>query len=144
MLAKISGIFRLTRDAELKNVGQITICEVSLACSEKYKDKETKLFINGACFGKQAETLCQYAGKKGTQIYIIGKLKTDQWEKDGQKLSKISMTIESFEFIGNKTPNTGDNSGNYSGIPQQPPRQQKQFKNEPVFNTDTFEDDIPF
>tara|TARA_R110002074_G_scaffold390126_1_gene573842 strand:+ start:171 stop:479 length:309 start_codon:yes stop_codon:yes gene_type:complete len=26
----------------------------------------------------------------------------------------------------------------------QPPRQQKQFKNEPVFNADTFEDDIPF
>ena len=27
---------------------------------------------------------------------------------------------------------------------QQPPRQQKQFKNEPVFNVDTFEDNIPF
>lgn len=112
MLAKISGVFRLTRDAELRYTASgVAILKVGLACSEKYKDKETQLFIDGTAFGKSGELINQYAGSKGTQIFIAGKLQTDMWEKDGQKQSKISIQIEDFQFLGS---NGSQQGGNYT------------------------------
>lgn len=103
MLAKIQGVFRLTRDIELKYTQDgKAIGRLGLVCSEKYGDKETVLFIDGTVFGKAAELINQYAGTKGTQIFLTGKLKTDQWEKDGQKYSKTVMIVEDFQFIDHK------------------------------------------
>ena len=134
MLAKVSGIFRLTRDAELKNTSSgMAIVKVGLACSEKYKDKETTLFIDATCFGKQAEVLNQYAGTKGTQIYIVGKLQTEQWQsKEGINKSKIAMMIEGFEFIGSKAAKT-----------EKPEIKHEQIQ-KPAADTDIDEDEIPF
>ena len=103
MLAKINGVFRLTRDAELRYTqsGQALV-KLGLACSEKFKDKETTLFIDAVAFSKPAELINQYAGRKGIQISLSGKLQTEQWvDQNQQKRSKISMTIESFEFLPN-------------------------------------------
>lgn len=102
-LARVSGMFRLTRDAELK-YGQSgnAILKLGLACSEKFGDKETQLFIDATAFGKQAEIISTYAGAKGTQIFINGKLQTESWEKDGQRKSKTTMIIEGFDFVSNK------------------------------------------
>lgn len=106
MLAKISGIFRLTRDTELRYANNGTaILKLGLACSEKFKEKETKLFLDAVAFGKSGEILHQYAGTKGTQLYLNGKLETQSWDKDGVMQYKNSMTIESFEFIGSKKDN---------------------------------------
>lgn len=102
MLAKINGLFRLTKDAELiYGKSGNAILKLSLACSEKYKDEETQLFIDGVAFSRSAEIISQYAGTKGTQIYLVGKAKTESWkDKQGNNRSKISMTIEGFEFVG--------------------------------------------
>jgi len=99
-LAKINGLFRLTKDAELKytNDGK-AILNIGLACSEKFGDKETQLFLDATAFGKPAEIINQYAGEKGTQIFLSGKLQTDTWDKDGVKQYKTKMTIESFDFV---------------------------------------------
>jgi single-strand DNA-binding protein len=106
MLAKIQGVFRLTRDLELKYLQDGTpVAKLGLACSEKFKEKETQLFLEASIFGKASEVLSQYAGAKGTQIFLTGKLKTEQWEKDGQKHSKVVMMIEDFQFIGSKDDN---------------------------------------
>jgi len=100
MLAKIQGVFRLTRDLELRYLQDGTpVAKLGLACSEKYKEKETTLFLEASVFGKISEILNQYAGSKGAQIFLTGKLKTEQWEKDGQKHSKIVMMIEDFQFV---------------------------------------------
>lgn len=102
MLCKCTGLFRLTRDAELiyGNNGN-AILKLGLACSEKFKDKETQLFIDAVAFGKPAEIISQYAGSKGTQLFLSGKLQTESWQaKDGSNRSKVSMTIEGFEFVG--------------------------------------------
>ena len=120
MLAKIQGVFRLTRDLELKYLQDGTaVAKLGLACSEKFKEKETQLFLEASVFGKVAEVLNQYAGVKGTQIFLTGKLKTEQWEKDGVKNSKVVMMIEDFQFIGSK-------NDNKSAQPQQQAPQQEQ------------------
>ena len=122
MLAKIAGVFRLTRDLELKVLQDGTpVAKLGLACSEKFKEKETQLFLEASIFGKAAEVLNTYAGSKGTQIFLTGKLKTEQWEKDGQKHSKVVMMIEDFQFIGSKDDNKP------AQPQQQAPQQEQQY-----------------
>jgi len=99
-LAKINGLFRLTRDAELKYTQDgKPIINMGLACSEKFGEKENQLFLDATAFGKPAEILNQYAGDKGTQIFLSGKIHTESWDKDGVKHYKTKMTIESFDFV---------------------------------------------
>jgi len=101
-LAKVTGLFRLTRDAELRYSGSgSAVLKLGLACSEKFGDKETQLFIDATAFGKPAEIINQYAGTKGTQIFLTGKLQTESWEKDGQRQSKTTMVIDGFDFVSN-------------------------------------------
>ena len=122
MLAKIQGVFRLTKDLELKYLQDGTaVAKLGLACSEKFKEKETQLFLEASIFGKASEVLNQYAGSKGTQIFLTGKLKTEQWEKDGQKQSKTVMMVEDFQFLGSKQDGQAAQSqqGHYSEAPHQ-------------------------
>jgi len=105
-LPKINGLFRLTRDAELTYTQNGTgFTRLGLASSEKYKDKETQLFLDAVAFGKTGEIINQYAGTKGTQIFLSGKIQTDSWEKEGKKQYKTSMVVESFDFVSNKQQN---------------------------------------
>jgi single-strand DNA-binding protein len=101
-LPKVNGLFRLTRDAELKYSQEgKAILKIGLACSEKFGDKETQCFLDATVFGKMAEIISQYAGEKGTQIFLNGKLQTETWQdKDsGQNRSKQSMIVEGFDFV---------------------------------------------
>lgn len=117
MLPKIQAVFRLTREPEFKISGQGTpVCKVGLACSEKYGDKETQLFIDGTAFKKTAEMLNQV--QKGHRINVVGKINTESWENNGQKHSKTVMVIESFEFIEKR-----DNSQQSYEAPRQSQQQ---------------------
>ncbi|MCW8932187.1 MAG: single-stranded DNA-binding protein [Gammaproteobacteria bacterium] len=162
MLAKIQGVFRLTRDLELKFLSDgAQVAKLGLACSEKYKDKETQLFLEASVFGKVAELLSTYAGTKGTQIFLTGKLKTEQWEANGQKHSKVVMMIEDFQFLGsnqsnngqtNQAPQQGGYNGNQYQAPQsnqtnhtayrEPPKQMPDRNAIPEI--DIYESDVPF
>ena len=163
MLAKINGVFRLTRDVELKylNSGQAML-NLCLVCSEKFQDKETTLFIDAVAFGKPAEVINQYSGSKGSQIVLSGKLRTEKWlDNNNQNRSKISMTIESFEFVGvgriagSHSPTRDistqgkkfDLSSRYDD-PHQFPQQSMDYDgniiSRKVPSLDTSEDDIPF
>ena len=144
MLAKINGLFRLTRDSELSFLSNGTaMLKMGIANSEKYKDKETKLFLDAIVFGKPAEIINQYAGNKGTQIFLSGKLQTETWETDGQKKSKISMVVESWDFVNNNTePQSNAHTQKHTDY------QQKQQAQRNMPNTlpqiDINEDEIPF
>lgn len=121
MLCKCQGVFRLTRDLSLTYLQDGTpVAKLGLACSEKFKEKETQLFLEASIFGKVAEVLNTYAGSKGTQIFLAGKLKTEQWEKDGQKHSKVVMMIEDFQFLGSKQDGQAAQSqqGHYGEAPR--------------------------
>jgi len=116
-LFKVCGLCRLTRDAELKYAQDgKPILKMGLASSEKFGDKETQCFIDATVFGKMAETINTYAGEKGTQIFLIGKLQTETWvDKDsGQNRSKHSMIVEGFDFVSKPKGNGENNSGGYA------------------------------
>ena len=51
-------------------------------------------FIDCTMFGARAESLSRYLDK-GAKVSIEGKLRWSQWERDGQKRSKIEV-LEQF------------------------------------------------
>lgn len=73
-----------------------------LAWSEKYKERETKCFLDCKAFAGTAQFMEKYLHSKGTEMLVEGKLTTDEWEKDGQKRSKIALVVSGVHFCGKK------------------------------------------
>lgn len=73
-----------------------------LAWSEKYKEKETKCFLECKAFGGTAQFMEKFMNKRGQEIIVEGKLNTEEWEKDGQKRSKIALIVSNVHFSGSK------------------------------------------
>ena len=75
----------------------------SIACGEKWKDKQTgeikeqTEWIRCVCFGRRAEVIAEYC-KKGSQIYVSGKMRTRMWEKDGAKHYATEIVVDNFHF----------------------------------------------
>lgn len=93
---------RLTRDIETRHAGGSSVANFGLAVSRKFKandgsQKEEKLFVDCEAWGKTGEVMAQYL-RKGRAVLIEGSLKLEQWEKDGQKHSKIKVRVDSFQF----------------------------------------------
>ena len=94
---------RLTRDPETKNVNGMQITNFSLATSESWKDesgekKEKVEYHNLVSFRKTAELVATYL-KKGSQVYVEGKLQTTSWEADGVKKYKTEIVADKVEFL---------------------------------------------
>lgn len=108
-LNKCMFIARLTRDPELEFTPSNTpVCKIGLASGRKYKNangeqKEETLFVDAVIFGKGAEIFSQYM-KKGSQVFIEGRLRLEQWDdkQSGQKRSKHSIVVENFQFLDGK------------------------------------------
>lgn len=98
----VSLIGRVGQDPEFKDFGDGNgVCNLSLATSEKYKDKdgeqvESTEWHNLVLWGNQAKFVRDYV-RKGNRMSIEGKLKTEVWETDsGEKRYKTVITVREF------------------------------------------------
>ena len=98
---QVNGVVRLTKDPEQRYTSDgKSIVTFSVVSNEKYKETETNCFIDCVVFGTLGEKVVMPYLKKASKIYMQGKLKQDTWQdKDGQKRSKHSISVESFEFL---------------------------------------------
>ena len=95
------------------------VTNISVATTDRYKDKtsgelkESTEWHRIAFFGKLAEIAGQYL-KKGSQIYVEGKLRTRKWT-DANGIEKYSTEViaESMQMLGGKLSESGA-----SGQPQ--------------------------
>lgn len=97
---------RLTRDVELRHTqGGTAVAGFGMAINRKWSQngepKESVCYVDLKAWSKTAELLAQYL-KKGDPIHVEGRLEFESWEKDGEKRSKLFVTIDSFQFIGGK------------------------------------------
>ncbi|MCQ2577502.1 MAG: single-stranded DNA-binding protein [Treponema sp.] len=96
---------------------------VSVAVNRSVKKGEEWVdevsYIDVTIWGKTAENLRPYL-VKGQKIAVKGYLKQDRWEKEGQKFSRLSVTADQVQLVGNKK--TEDNGGNpaYSDLGNKP------------------------
>ncbi len=114
------------------------VTNIRVATSESWKDKNTgdqqerTEWHNVAFFGRLAEVAGEYL-RKGSQVYIEGKLRTRKWQdRDG----KDRWTTE---VIANEMQMLGGRPG--SGAPAQAPS--AAVADAPPASTE-FDDDIPF
>ena len=102
---KVMLLGRLTADPELRYTPKGTaVCDLRMAMNRTYTDpgsgekKEEATFVDVTAWGRTAEISAQYL-KKGRQVFIEGRLKFDQWEQEGQKRSKLSVTADQVTFV---------------------------------------------
>lgn len=105
-LNKVFLIGNLTRDPEVRYTGQGTACaKLGLAVNRTYQSqtgerKEDVCFVDLVMWAKQAELAERYL-KKGRPIFVEGRLSFSSWQgQDGQKRSKLEVTVERFQFLG--------------------------------------------
>jgi single-strand DNA-binding protein len=79
-----------------------------VAWSERYKDTETKCFLDCKAFGGTAQFMEKFMNQKGQEILLEGKMTTDEWEKDGQKRSKNALVVSTVHFCGKKDSGTAE------------------------------------
>jgi len=120
---KIILIGRLTRDPELKQVGASQLVNFGIANNRIFmsnsQKKEEVNFFDCEAWGKLADTLKQYASK-GTKLAIEGRLKRNTWDTpDGKKASRISIQVESFQFLGGGQQQGQQNQQAYNQYGQQ-------------------------
>ena len=139
MLNKVTLIGSCGKDPESRffpsGDRQVTI---SLATSERWKDKQSgerkektswhNLVFNGGL----ADVVDQYV-KKGSKIYIGGKIDYREWEKDGVKKYMTQIVVDNMVMLDSKSEGQAQSSA---------PSQQQQ-KPEPA-NGAPYDDDIPF
>lgn len=101
-LPSITGVGRLTQDAELRFAPSgVAVCTVNLAFNSSKKDAAgnwvdgDSFFIRGTAFKQVAENIAETL-KRGDEVVVAGRLKTDQWEtREGEKRSSPSLLIDS-------------------------------------------------
>lgn len=102
-LNKVFIIGNLTRDSELKSVGDSKILNFSIAVNRSIKKGDQWVseasYFDCTMFGSRADSLSAYL-KKGKKVGIVGELKQDRWEKDGQKFSKVTIIVNEIELLG--------------------------------------------
>ena len=142
-LNKATIIGRLTADPESRTTptGQ-TVVSFSLATNLVWKDsngekKEKTEFHNIVAWRKLAEIISQYL-KKGSRIYLEGRLQTRSWEdQNGVKKYRTEIIADNMIMLDNKSNNTSGTSN--SSAPEDPAPQKKEEAEEEI-NIE----DIPF
>lgn len=107
-LNKVQLIGRLGADPELKYTpaGKAT-ATISLATNEAWKDadgnkKESTDWHRVVAWGKLAEIMGQYL-KKGSLVYVEGKIKTRSYDQDGAKKYITEIIAHGMEMLGGKS-----------------------------------------
>jgi single-strand DNA-binding protein len=109
MVNKVILIGRLGKDPETKVINSdVSVTNFTLCTSEKYKNDTGNMvekveWHNIVAWRKLAEICSKYL-KKGSLIYLEGKLVTDQYEKDGVKHFATKIHMQELKMIstGNK------------------------------------------
>ena len=106
---KVILVGNLGRDPESRyGADGNAIVNVSLATTDSWRDKssgerkEATEWHRLVFFGKLADIAGQYL-KKGSQIYVEGRLRTRKWQdKDGQERQTTEIVIEEMKMLGGR------------------------------------------
>ena len=115
MLNHITLMGRLTRDPELRRVGEVPVCSFTLAVDRDFKNNgqaETD-FIDIVAWRNTGTFVNQYF-TKGRMAVVSGRLRIREWtDKEGNKRRSAEVVAENVYFSDSKK---NDNAGG-----QEPP-----------------------
>lgn len=93
----------LTRDAELRYTGSgLAVVTFTIAVNDRHRTQSGEWedyanFVSCSMFGRYAEAIAKDL-RKGLKVIVDGKLRWSQWERDGQKRSKLEVIAENIEL----------------------------------------------
>ncbi len=115
------------------------VTNIRVATSESWKDKNTgdqqerTEWHNVAFFGRLAEISAEYL-RKGSQVYIEGKLRTRKWQdKDGNDRWSTEVIANEMQMLGGRPGSGAPAQSSAASAPAGPPG-----------GSGEFDDDIPF
>lgn len=104
MLNKFLVEGRLTADPEIKTIGENRLCKFTIACERpKRKGEETAEtdFFPCTAWNRNADVIVDWFGKDD-MVTLVGSVRNNRYEKDGQKRSAIEVKVEEIHFSGGK------------------------------------------
>ncbi|MED5530585.1 MAG: single-stranded DNA-binding protein [Pseudomonadota bacterium] len=119
-----------------------SVANISVATSESWKDKNTSEqqerteWHRVVFFNRLAEIVEQYV-KKGSKLYIEGRLQTRSWEQDGIKRYTTEIVANEMQMLDSRGSTNQEGSGDQATATQTP-------QQAAPANFDNFDDDIPF
>ena len=106
---KVTITGNLTREPDLRvTAGGASILAFGVAVNDRKRNASTGQwedvpnYIDCTVFGARAESLSRIM-TKGMKVAIDGKLRWRQWEKNGEKRSKLEVIVEELEFMSSRT-----------------------------------------
>ena len=126
------------------------VTNLSIATSESWKDKQTgeqkdrTEWHKVAMFNRLAEIAAEYL-RKGSQVYIEGKLRTRKWQdRDGNDRWTTEIIADEMQMLGGRGGGGGSFGGGQQGGQQGGQKGGSGGGAPPQPGPDDFDDDIPF
>lgn len=171
MINKVILIGNVGQDPEVRYTGDASngakVATVRLATTERYRDRSGNLqehteWHSVVVWRNQADVVEKYV-KKGTQLYIEGRLRTRSWDdQNGNKRYVTEIVADTLQLLGRKP--EGQSQGGYGqaqqgGYQQQAPSYQQPVQQQsyapaqpqqqaaqaaPAVSADDPSDDLPF
>ena len=160
------------RDPEVRYLdgqsGNAKVATFTLATTERYRDRngetrENTEWHNIVAWRSTADVVERFV-KKGTQVYIEGRIRTRSWDdQNGNKRYTTEIIADNLQLLGKKTDNPGAQPGGYQqpsqgyqqpgyaapaqqpgyAQPAQPSYQPQQAQSQNITD-DMPDDDLPF
>jgi len=131
---KVILVGNLGRDPEMKYTASgAAIANITVATSESWNDKQTNERVEKTewhrvvAFQRLAEIMGEYL-KKGSQVYIEGKLQTRKWQdQNGQDRYSTEVVANDMQMLGSRGGEGGGGrpQGAGGGFRNNPPAQQQ-------------------
>ena len=118
---KVFLLGNVGKDPEIRSsAGGMTIASFTLATADRQKDStgnwtDKTEWHNLVAFQRTAEIVRDYV-KKGTQIFVEGKIQTRSWDdkESGQKRYKTEILVNELSLLGKPGGGGGEGGGSYS------------------------------
>ena len=100
-LNKVILIGNLTKDVEVKQIGEAKLASFTLAVNRRFKSKNASQpaadYIPVAAWRQSADFAEKYFAK-GKQVYVVGAIETYSYEQDGKKQYGFRVNAEEVGF----------------------------------------------
>ena len=147
MINKVTLIGHLGKDPEVRYLDKDrVVANLTLATNERYNDRngnrvETTEWHNLEMWDGLAKVAEKYL-KKGSLVYVEGKLKTEEWEKDGIKRYTTRIRVTTMNMMDRASSSSNDASTSPSQESSQSVAKQNEDAIESII--DGGDDDLPF
>lgn len=107
-LNKVLLIGNVGKDPDVRHLeGGVATASFTLATTERFKDREQTEWHNIVVWRQLADLAEKYI-RKGSQLYIEGRLRTRSWDgQDGQKRYTTEIVADAIQLLGSRRENGG-------------------------------------